>query len=150
MDLDAYTGHMYDKIVAKIREVRKEKGFTQKKIAQDLGLNPVTYSDMESGKTKFTVIRLIAVLKYLDIEDIFSTENQGPENEEEVTELTLLKDKDFISFLEKFYEQTKAIDTIRNKSEQQTRAITDLQKDNAEIKDMLRELLNKIDKEKPS
>ena len=61
-------------IVSRIQEERKSRGISKKQIAQDLGLNPVTYSDMESGKTKFSVVRLIAVLKYLDIEDIFKAD----------------------------------------------------------------------------
>lgn len=72
MDLDKYTNHLYDKIITEIKKARTEQNFTQKQVAEALGIHPVTYADMESGKTKFSVVRLLATLKLLKIENIIS------------------------------------------------------------------------------
>jgi transcriptional regulator with XRE-family HTH domain len=128
MDLNEYTDNVYEKIVTRIRQERDNQNITQKKIAEDLGLNPVTYSDMESGKTKFPVVRLLAVLKYLAITDIFEPE-KPPINSS--TQDLIVMDN-FETFIQQF--------------SQQTNEIAQLRQENIEIKALLNEILNRLAK----
>ncbi|MCS7027741.1 MAG: helix-turn-helix transcriptional regulator [Bacteroidia bacterium] len=88
MDLESYTEEIYHKIVQQIRAVRRKKGIQQRQMAEALGMNQVSYSDAENGKTRFTVTRLFAAVKYLGIDlatilkevNFFAEENSQEES----------------------------------------------------------------------
>jgi transcriptional regulator with XRE-family HTH domain len=121
-DIHDYIGNLDQKILTTIQKVRKDKGISRQKLADDLGLAPSTYADMETGKTGFTLPRLLAVLKYLEINDIFE--------KEEAQSMVVIDN--FESFIQKF--------------NQQTTEIAQLRQENAEIKALLTEILNRLPK----
>lgn len=56
-----------------IKEYRKEKGYTQKEIADILGIKQASYSDKERGRRGFTVEELLQLEDILgvSISDMF-------------------------------------------------------------------------------
>ena len=58
----------------KIKEYRIVKGYTQREIAELLGIKQNTYSDKERGKTKFTIdeVKLIKELFKVTYDDLLS------------------------------------------------------------------------------
>ena len=58
----------------KIKEYRMVKGYTQREIAELLGIKQNTYSDKERGKTKFTIdeVKLIKELFKVTYDDLLS------------------------------------------------------------------------------
>ena len=58
----------------KIKEYRMVKGYTQREIAELLGIKQNTYSDKERGKTKFTIdeVKLIKELFNVTYDDLLS------------------------------------------------------------------------------
>lgn len=55
-------------IGSKIRKVREAKGFTQKQVALEIGMDPSQYSKIEKGKTDPTTNTLEKIAKALHIE----------------------------------------------------------------------------------
>ena len=51
----------------KIKEYRKNKGYTQKEIALMLGIKQNTYSDKELGKSKFTIDEVKKLKEILEV-----------------------------------------------------------------------------------
>jgi len=135
MNLDNYTDNLYERIVTKIREVRKARGLSQKEIAQDLGLNQVTYSDMESGKTKFSVVRLFAVLKYLGIRDFMS----APESEDALMVIDNVE-----QFLLKFYQQNRDLEALRRENQDIKTHMQQLLTENQYIKELLENISKRL------
>ena len=58
----------------KIKEYRTIKGYTQREIAELLGIKQNTYSDKELGKSKFTIdeVKLIKELFEVTYDDLLS------------------------------------------------------------------------------
>ena len=58
----------------KIKEYRIVKGYTQREIAELLGIKQNTYSDKELGKSKFTIdeVKLIKELFKVTYDDLLS------------------------------------------------------------------------------
>lgn len=58
----------------KIKEYRTIKGYTQREIAELLGIKQNTYSDKELGKSKFTIdeVKLIKELFKVTYDDLLS------------------------------------------------------------------------------
>ena len=58
----------------KIKEYRIVKGYTQREIAELLGIKQNTYSDKERGKTKFTIdeVKFIKELFEVTYDDLLS------------------------------------------------------------------------------
>ena len=58
----------------KIKEYRMVKGYTQREIAELLGIKQNTYSDKELGKSKFTIdeVKLIKELFEVTYDDLLS------------------------------------------------------------------------------
>lgn len=54
----------------KLKELRKEKGWSVRKLAQKVGVSKSTVSDVELGKRKPTANYLIKVAKALNIDEI--------------------------------------------------------------------------------
>lgn len=135
MDLEDYTDNLYERIVSKIREVRKARGLSQKEIAQDLGLNQVTYSDMENGKTKFSVVRLFAVLKYLGIRDFMSE----PDSEDALMVIDNVE-----QFMLKFYQQNRDIEALRHENHEIKTQMQQLLSENQYIKELLENISKRL------
>lgn len=143
MDLDEYSENIYDAIVTQIRKTREVKGITKKKIAEDLGLNPVTYADMEKGKTKFSAPRLFAVMKYLQITPSFSPDKKIQSYENQARKCySILKEQQ--SLLDKM---NSKILKLKEENYQQAKLILKLEKENLEIKDLIQEMLNEMEEE---
>lgn len=56
-----------DKIVAKLREIRKKQGISHEKLAHLTGLNRSTISLTESRKSQPTVLTLLLIADALDV-----------------------------------------------------------------------------------
>ena len=54
--------------VSRIIEYRKSKGFTQKEMADKLGIGQVSYSQIETGKTEITLQRVSSIARILEID----------------------------------------------------------------------------------
>lgn len=61
--------------INKIKKVRKEKGFTQKDIADKLGISQVAYSKIEKGEVELGVDRFFLLLDFLGMENPFYKNN---------------------------------------------------------------------------
>jgi transcriptional regulator with XRE-family HTH domain len=61
----------------KIKKVREAKGFSQRQIAKELGMDPSQYSKIENGKTDPTTSTLEKIAKALNIEisDLFASDD---------------------------------------------------------------------------
>ena len=61
-----------EKIINKIREIRKDRGYSHEYMAHLLDINQVAYSKIEKNETKLTVERLFKIAEILEakIEDI--------------------------------------------------------------------------------
>ncbi|WP_154657068.1 helix-turn-helix domain-containing protein [Hugenholtzia roseola] len=57
-----------EQILAKLRQIRKEKGVSQEDIAEQIGVSRPTYLAMENGKQEFSLQRLEKVVKFLNID----------------------------------------------------------------------------------
>lgn len=68
--MDSYS---YSSIIEKIKETRKEKGYSQSDFAQKLGLNKVAYNRIETGKTSLTLERFIEIVNILGM--VFIVDN---------------------------------------------------------------------------
>lgn len=91
----------------KIRELRKEKGFSQKELAEKLGIHPVNMTKLEHGQNMPSVDTLIklAELFNVSIDYLVSDEMKNRES-------TILKDKELLeSFakVERMDEKAKEI-----------------------------------------
>lgn len=53
-------------MIAKLKELRTEKNFTQSKIAEMLNISQQTYSDYEKGRTNPDIVTLISIADILD------------------------------------------------------------------------------------
>lgn len=75
---------LFESIVAKIIETRQAKGITKKEMAERLGVHPASYGDMESGKIKFSVTNLFAVMKILELDSLVKEFLSVPDTKEEI------------------------------------------------------------------
>ena len=113
-----------NKILNRIIEVRKAKGFVQKQMADKLGIAQVNYGKIETGKTELTIDRLFKIADILEMNVIelinpdFNSANFSKELHEEnkkiknqIDELkNRIKDKDsLIQSLSSSYKNTKSI-----------------------------------------
>lgn len=55
-----------EKIINRIKEIRKEKGISNEAMAFDLGISQVAYSKIEKNETKLNVDRLYKIAEILD------------------------------------------------------------------------------------
>ena len=53
---------------SRIFKLRTQKNLTQKKVADDIGIAPRTYSDYESGRCKIPLDVLISLARYYDVD----------------------------------------------------------------------------------
>lgn len=61
---------------ARLKELRAEKGYSQKAVADRLGLPVSTYANWEQGRTEPSIFDLFQLLKVFEIEanDLFAVE----------------------------------------------------------------------------
>ncbi len=142
---DDYSENLHKKIIAKIKEVRREKKISQTKMAEALGITQTTYSDIELGRVEMGIRRMIIALKYLNIDNIF----QDDPDPKEIKDLTVIND--FESFLKKFLEQSQAISRLEEQNsvqstelKKQSQELSELRKENTEIKALLHLVLQKL------
>lgn len=109
-ELEKYIQNLDTSIIQRIKETRIEKGYTQKQIADFLGVSQNVYSKIEAGKAEFGVKRLLAVLKYLEIYDIFGDAG-GTENSQEKSLQVI---NDFDSFISKFERQGSDVSEMKD------------------------------------
>ncbi len=69
-----------DSIIEKIIKLRKQKGFSQKDLADKLGIATINYGKYERGESVLTVVRLKEIAKILDVDlkDLFIEPNDEP------------------------------------------------------------------------
>lgn len=65
-----------EKIINRIKEIRKEKGISHDAMAFDLGISQVAYSKIEKNETKLNLDRLFKIAEILDtnISDLLGLE----------------------------------------------------------------------------
>ena len=81
------------KIYDTIRLLRKHKEYSQEYIAEELGIDTVSYGRVESGKTKLTIERLDKIAHILGFSPlkIYEISNELPENQNNNEMIDLLK-----------------------------------------------------------
>lgn len=62
-----------EKVISKIRELRKEKGYSHEVMAVELGISPSAYNKLERMESKLTLERFLQIKKILekDYSDFF-------------------------------------------------------------------------------
>lgn len=55
-----------EKVISKIRESRKEKGYSHEVMAVELGISPSAYNKLERMESKLTLERFLQIKKILD------------------------------------------------------------------------------------
>ena len=53
---------------SRIYKLRTQKGFTQRKLAGEIGVSPRTYSDYETGRCRVPLDMLISLARYYDVD----------------------------------------------------------------------------------
>lgn len=73
-----------ERIINRIKEIRKEKGISHEAMAFDLGISQVAYSKLEKNETKLNVDRLYKIAEILDtkVSDLLNEENKTIYNQE--------------------------------------------------------------------
>lgn len=71
-ELSDYIDNLDKIILDKIEQTRIEKGISQAKLAQVIGVSQNTYKLIKDGEMNLTHKRMIVLLKYLEIENPFS------------------------------------------------------------------------------
>jgi len=56
-----------EKVLTKIRDIRKEKGFTLENMADELEISHTSYRNIENNQCKLTVERLIGIAEILEV-----------------------------------------------------------------------------------
>lgn len=56
-----------EKILENIKKIRKEKGFTQEQMADELKISRVTYYNIENGKQELSIQKLEKIIEFLNI-----------------------------------------------------------------------------------
>lgn len=71
----------------RIRKYRKDCGYSQENMANDLEISQAAYTKLENGTTHLTVDRLLEIAKILDrnIQDFFITEKDNVPADESTT-----------------------------------------------------------------
>ena len=120
-----------DDIARRVREIRKERGLTQKDIAEFLNKTAATISDMERGKIQFSASDLYTISKVLNkpIEYFYGEEY----DENEINDLISLIRKQSQETRNSVIRQTKmllSMQAIKDKSESKNQELS-----NEEIKE---------------
>jgi len=123
-------------IISRLIKIRREKGYTQKDVADYLGIKQPTFQGMENRRS-FTLDVMIKVSEFLEVNFMeLLNEVLNKDSDEDSTLLTYTP-KD----LEELSQNTDA------KFQSLMSEIKALNKENKEIKEMLRELLEQKKKE---
>jgi transcriptional regulator with XRE-family HTH domain len=113
-----------EKVLKKIREIRKAKGFSHENMASELDMSPSAYNKLERSETTLSLERLLKIKEILDLaySDLFDIKTGDTFNQD-------LKDN-AIGYVKHLYQENKEI----------TEKL--IQKQETEIA-FLKELLNK-------
>jgi transcriptional regulator with XRE-family HTH domain len=113
-----------EKVLKKIREARKAKGFSHENMASELDMSPSAYNKLERSETTLSLERLLKIREILDLpySDLFDIKTGDTFNQD-------LKDN-AIGYVKHLYQENKEI----------TEKL--IQKQETEIA-FLKELLNK-------
>ncbi len=130
MNLDEYINGLDKIIIDRIKEVRTEKKISRKKLANDLGIAVSTYGDLERGRINFDLKRLIAVLKYLEIDDFFKKEES----------------KSQLEVIEEFSSSLKNFSTQSNDAKETKEEVQEMKLDLKLIKMALSDIVDKLNK----
>ena len=98
----------------KIRKIRESRGYKQEFLAEQLNITQRAYSDIESGKTRLTVERLIEIVRILDtsLSEVFEYEGNTILNNTFNDTSTKNKGGNLICKKEDFEEQKKLYERI--------------------------------------
>lgn len=103
-----------EKVVAKIREVRKEKGFSHEVVAFELGISPSAYNKLERMESKLTLERFLRIKNILerDFSDFFDMKTDRIYNQD-------IKDSSYVN-AENLHQESKGVyeKLIQSKDEQ--------------------------------
>ncbi|PIB33163.1 hypothetical protein BFP78_02575 [Gaetbulibacter sp. 5U11] len=77
-------------VIEKIKEIRKQKGYSHEYVAHELGISQVAYSKLEKNETKLSVERLYKLAEILEVNvgellDIKPTNQLNQTNKENTT-----------------------------------------------------------------
>ena len=91
-------------VIEKIKEIRKQKGYSHEYVAHELGISQVAYSKLEKNKTKLSVERLYKLAEILEVNvgellDIKPTSQLNQTNKENST--------GYQQQIENFYQDSK-------------------------------------------
>lgn len=93
----------------RLREIRKRKGIKQEKLAELIGVEPATISNIENGKNYPSMINLDGIIEVLgsSFTEVFDFEHKS-ENEDLVLQINELMKKN-PERIEDFYKIIKAL-----------------------------------------
>ena len=91
-------------VIEKIKEIRKQKGYSHEYVAHELGISQVAYSKLEKNETKLSVERLYKLAEILEVNvgellDIKPTSQLNQTNKENST--------GYQQQIENFYQDSK-------------------------------------------
>ncbi len=68
-----------EKVLIKIRDARKDKGYSHENMAMELGISQGAYTNLENNESRLSVERLIQIAQILD-KPIYSFFEVSPQN----------------------------------------------------------------------
>lgn len=75
------------RLLEKIKEVRKKKGYSQEEFAKELGISKVTYNRIENGKTNLFLDRFFQILQILGTEIVSDLGGSNRHEKDEIEKL---------------------------------------------------------------
>lgn len=93
----------------RLREIRKSKGIKQEKLAELIGVEPATISNIENGKNYPSMINLDGIIEVLgsSFAEVFDFEHKN-ESEDLISQINELM-KQYPERIEDFYKIIKAL-----------------------------------------
>lgn len=89
----------------KIRELRKERGMTQKEVAERLGIGGSTMTMYETGRREPNMETLIKIADFFDVSTDYLLGKTKAKNEKEVISRALVDDPELYNFWKKLSER---------------------------------------------
>lgn len=89
----------------KIRELRKERGMTQKEVAERLGIGGSTMTMYETGRREPNMETLIKIADFFDVSTDYLLGKTNARNEKEVISRALVDDPELYNFWKKLSER---------------------------------------------
>lgn len=89
----------------KIRELRKERGLTQKEVAEHLGIGGSTMTMYETGRREPNIGTLIKIADFFDVSTDYLLGKTKAKNEKEVISRALVDDPELYNFWKELSER---------------------------------------------